>query len=157
MPFAAITSVHRRVASMALLLLSACSGADRIQQRATDTVNQARVTAERRDSVHDSAGAPCRNANLALSQAGADAGAGSRGVTYALSNVGPQPCTLEGHPGVALTDSAGRPLPGLRYDQMPDPSGAASGPVTLAPDEQATFSIVFTGISAGTLACACCK
>jgi hypothetical protein len=145
----------RRAAATALLsLFGACSGADQAQHRATDTVSQARVAAERRDSVHDSAGATCRSANLALSRVGADAGAGSRSVTYALTNVGPQPCTLAGPVGITLLDSAGRPLPGLHYEEAPAPEGAPAGPVRLAPDDQATFSILFTGIDAGTLSCA---
>jgi hypothetical protein len=149
-----------RLAVPALLLtalatiLGACDGADREQHRDSTTVDPARVAAERHASVQDSAGAPCRVANLALSRVGADAGAGSRGVTYALTNAGPRPCTLVGHPAVVLLDAAGRPLPGLRQDEAPAPDGGAAGPVTLAPDDQATFAIRFTGIDAGTLRCA---
>lgn len=153
-PFRAL----RRLAAAAGLLscLAACSAADEAQHRATDSVDVARTTAERRDSVPDGTGATCRGVDLALSLVGADAGAGNRGVTYALTNVGPQPCTLVGHPGISLVDSAGRPLPGVRFDEIPAigaEAGQPTAPVTLAPDGQATFTILFTGIAAGTLSC----
>lgn len=45
---------------------------------------------------------PCRTADLALELVGQDAGAGSRGATFALVNAAASPCVIEGRPRIAL-------------------------------------------------------
>ncbi|HEU4629477.1 MAG TPA: DUF4232 domain-containing protein, partial [Gemmatimonadaceae bacterium] len=150
---------HRppRRAALAWLLaaLCACGRADEPQHRATDTTRPATAPAGATAAASDGDSTRCGSAALALSRVAADAGAGSRSVTYALTNVGAHACTLAGHPGLVLADAAGRPLPGVRYDAIPAPDGSPGAgepapPVTLAPGEQATFTILFTGIAAST-------
>lgn len=81
-----------------------------------------------------------------------DAGAGQRGVTYALTNTGSSRCAVRGYPELALRDSAGAPLAGVSV--VRDADAAADSSVTLAPGARATFGIHFTGIPADGKPCA---
>lgn len=98
----------------------------------------------------------CTAAQLTASRLGGDAGAGQRGVTYALRNHGHVPCLIGGVPALVLLDSAGAPMPEPRAvpseADFPDATTARS-PLVLAPGDSAAFQITFAGISAGTLTC----
>lgn len=90
------------------------------------------------------AGAPCRGPQLQLAAAASDAGAGSRETVYALTNVGTQTCTLQGHVGLTLQDTQGRNLTAVRTDRI-DVGGApftGTAPVvTLPPQGKAWFGV----------------
>lgn len=64
---------------------------------------------------------PCRTPDLRLELVGQDAGAGSRGATFALTNAGSAPCRLEGRPRIALVgdDRAGA----LAVNEAPGETG----------------------------------
>lgn len=87
---------------------------------------------------------PCRGPQLRLTAEGADAGAGNRAATLALTNAGAQPCSLTGYPTVALEDAAGRPVAGLQVEQSPGAylrAGQVPAPVELAPQGRAFFDV----------------
>jgi hypothetical protein len=91
------------------------------------------------------AGVPaCRGPQLTLSAQGSDAGAGGRGVTLSLSNVGTRVCSLTGHPGLALIDGAGKRLADVRADQVVDAAGRPPEVVVLQPGGKAWFDVRWT-------------
>ncbi|MEO8294894.1 MAG: DUF4232 domain-containing protein [Gemmatimonadota bacterium] len=104
----------------------------------------------------DSAGltpapAVCRAADLEMSIEGSDAGAGQRGITFAMRNKGNAPCLTGGYPALRLADSLGHSLDSIAVLQIASSYEpiAVSSPFSLAPDSAAYFQITFTGIPAG--------
>lgn len=90
---------------------------------------------------------PCRGPQLRLSNEGGDAGAGNRIVNIGLQNVGAQPCSLTGYPGVTLQDAQGRTLTGIRAEQAAGSYFTADqppAPVVLAPQERAAFELAWS-------------
>jgi hypothetical protein len=64
-------------------------------------------------------------------------------LAFSLRNVGGSSCHTYGYPGVALLDSAGRPLPTPSVRTTHDIVGSAPAvPLTLAPGAKASFRIV---------------
>lgn len=94
---------------------------------------------------------PCAAAQLTLALESADAGAGNRGHTLAVTNVGPA-CTLEGWPEVRLLEEAGRTLEGVAVEQAPGGyfrAGQAPGPVQLATGARAYFDLLSSAVPHG--------
>lgn len=149
-------------AGAALLCLALIAACDRAApgRDAPDTTGAARGAAAGSASMPPLRQAPpiaCRTAALALTRVSMDAGAGQRDVTYALTNRDTAACTLRGYPRVILLGADDRPVPGVRTESAPGnyfDSASAPAVVTLAPGEQATFAIAFTGIRATERPCA---
>ncbi|WP_343053105.1 DUF4232 domain-containing protein [Brevundimonas lenta] len=92
------------------------------------------------------ASAPCRGPQLRLSAEGGDAGAGNRVSTIGVQNIGAQPCSLTGYPGVVLQDRQGRNLTAIRSEQSLGSyfrQNQAPTPVNLAPQAKAFFDIAW--------------
>lgn len=87
--------------------------------------------------------APCRTPALTLALVSQDAGAGSRGATFALTNAGSAPCRLEGAPRLALDGGAG--VEALEIAAAP----GAADPVDLAPGGRAWFDVLSSAMPHG--------
>jgi len=90
---------------------------------------------------------PCTSAQLAVAQAGSDAGAGSRALHFTLHNTSAHTCTLKGHAGMRLLDAAGHPLAGVTVKQREDSD--IQSPLTLPPGGSAWFQLIFPGATGG--------
>jgi membrane-bound inhibitor of C-type lysozyme len=98
------------------------------------------------------ASAPCRVAQLRLSNDAGDAGAGNRGQIFAVTNTGAAPCSVAGYPFVSLLDAQGRALTAVRADQNP----SVAAPVSIPANGKAYFDIAWTVVpdaSAGERIC----
>jgi hypothetical protein len=98
----------------------------------------------------------CRAADLIVTPAGGDAGAGQRGVIFALHNKSRSACFTKGYPSLRLLDMQGHPLDSLKM--MPfagsDFDGsAAPDSILLDPGNVASFQIEFTGIRGAGIPC----
>lgn len=92
---------------------------------------------------------PCRGPALSLARESGEGAAGSRFVTLSLTNEGSRPCSLTGHPGLALRDAGGRPLAQMRVVQEAGgyySGGRTPGPVTLAPGAKAWFDMTYSAL-----------
>lgn len=87
--------------------------------------------------------APCRTADLTLALVGQDAGAGSRGATFALVNDGAAPCSLEGRPRLALAGDERA----ARIAVAPAPGAETA--VVLAPGDRAWFDLISSALPHG--------
>lgn len=90
----------------------------------------------------------CPRGELGVRLVETDAGAGSRFVRIGLVHArGAAPCSLSGYPGVVLLAADGRPVPGMRVEQVAGPTSAPAEPpprVTLAPGAEAAFVVTYT-------------
>ena len=92
------------------------------------------------------AASPCKGPQLRLTAEGGDAGAGNRVSVLGVQNLGAQACSLTGYPAVVLQDRQGRPLTGIRAEQVPGNyfrTSPAPTPVLLAPQAKAFFDIAW--------------
>lgn len=92
----------------------------------------------------------CENSQLSVRRVSEDAGVGNVALTYAFTNNGSSPCTLNGYPGLALLDAKGQPLEGIKVIRSKDTyfsSQQTRQKVTLAPGKQASFQIAYNHIS----------
>ena len=92
----------------------------------------------------------CENSQLSVRRVSEDAGVGNVALTYAFTNNGSSPCTLNGYPGLALLDAKGQPLEGIKVIRSKDTyfsSQQTRQKVTLAPGTQASFQIAYNHIS----------
>jgi membrane-bound inhibitor of C-type lysozyme len=83
--------------------------------------------------------APCRSAQLRLSNDAVDAGAGNRANVFGVTNTGTGACSLSGYPSVSLLDAQGRALTKIRSDQNP----AIATPVSIPGNGKAFFDIAW--------------
>lgn len=100
-------------------------------------------------SASNGAAAPCRAAQLRLSDDGGDAGMGHRIRIIGVQNTGPQPCSLLGYPTVTLQNAQGKPLSQVRAQQNPGSylrAGQSPEAVTLAAQGKAFFDLAWTVI-----------
>lgn len=98
---------------------------------------------------------PCRGPQLKLSADGQDAGAGQRGLTVGVQNVGRQPCTLGGQPTVALADRQGRALTAIRSEPLLAPAAPAPAPVLLQSQGKAWFDMTWSAETGAPNPAAC--
>lgn len=89
--------------------------------------------------------APCRGAQLRLSTAGGDAGAGRRVSVIVVQNTGARACSLTGYPSVAVLDAKGSPLTAIRTEQHAA-GGNAARSIEVAPNGRAWFDLSWTVI-----------
>jgi membrane-bound inhibitor of C-type lysozyme len=89
--------------------------------------------------------APCRGAQLRLSTAGGDAGAGRRVSVIGVQNTGARACSLTGYPSVAVLDAQGRPMTAIRTEQHAA-AGNTARSIELAPNGRAYFDVSWTVI-----------
>ncbi|MEH1940573.1 MAG: DUF4232 domain-containing protein [Nostoc sp.] len=91
----------------------------------------------------------CETSQLSVRRVSQDAGVGNVALTYAFTNNGSSPCTLNGYPGLALLDAKDRPLQGIKVIRSKDTYFSSNQPqqrVTLAPGKQASFQIAYNHI-----------
>ncbi|MEH1937221.1 MAG: DUF4232 domain-containing protein [Nostoc sp.] len=92
----------------------------------------------------------CETSQLSVRRVSEDAGVGNVALTYAFTNNGSSPCTLNGYPGLALLDAKDQPLEGVKIIRSKDTYFSSQQPrqqVTLAPGKQASFQIAYNHIS----------
>ncbi|MEH1781011.1 MAG: DUF4232 domain-containing protein [Nostoc sp.] len=92
----------------------------------------------------------CETSQLSVRQVSKDAGVGNVGLTYAFTNNGSSPCTLNGYPGLALLDAKDQPLQGIKVIRSKGTYFSSKQPrqqVTLAPGKQASFQIAYNHVS----------
>ncbi|HYO53220.1 DUF4232 domain-containing protein [Archangium sp.] len=141
-PFRLLPSLLALVSSP--LLLVACQGHRHVS-----------VATNAPASENPSGGAtevqPCTSGQLALAEAGSDAGAGKRALHFTLRNTSLRTCTLKGNVGMRLLDASGRPLASVRVEQREDgvQANAASEPVTLSPGGSAWFLLIYPSATGG--------
>ncbi|HEX6533005.1 MAG TPA: DUF4232 domain-containing protein [Gemmatimonadaceae bacterium] len=148
-----MTLGRRRITVAPLLVAAVLSACDRRSARAggaTDSTPAARSASTAAPSPHArrsaSGPAPCVASELTLRRVGGDAGAGHRAVRMGLVNGAAEPCTLGGYPGVALLDSTGRPVSGLRVERAAGTYLTGERPdssLTLAPGAMAVFDVTW--------------
>lgn len=89
---------------------------------------------------------PCKGPQLKLAEDGGDAGAGNRVTVLSLQNLGAQPCSLTGYPGLTLEGEPTAALGRVRVEQRPGSyfrSGQAPAPVVLAPQAKGYFDLAW--------------
>ncbi|WP_157674702.1 DUF4232 domain-containing protein [Agrococcus jejuensis] len=87
----------------------------------------------------------CTASDLAVTQSTGDAGAGSVSVTFAFENVGVEPCTLAGFPGVSAVGGGD----GEQLGQPADRSDLAYDAVELPPGVTATAAMRMVNVAGG--------
>ncbi|MEH2025407.1 DUF4232 domain-containing protein [Nostoc sp.] len=98
----------------------------------------------------------CETSQLSVRRVFEDAGVGNVALTYAFTNNGSSPCTLNGYPGLALLDGKDQPLEGVKIIRSKDTYFSSQQPrqqVTLAPGKQASFQIAYNHISSPEKQC----
>ena len=98
----------------------------------------------------------CKTSQLSVRQVSEDAGVGNVALTYAFTNNGSSPCTLNGYPGLALLDEKNQPLKGVKILRSEDTYFSSKQPrqkVTLARGKQASFQIAYNHISSPNEQC----
>ncbi|MEH2378719.1 MAG: DUF4232 domain-containing protein [Nostoc sp.] len=91
----------------------------------------------------------CETSQLSVRQVSKDAGVGNVALTYAFTNNGSSPCTLNGYPGLAILDAKDQPLERVKVIRSKDTYFSSQQPrqqVTLAPGKQASFQIAYNHI-----------
>jgi len=102
------------------------------------------------------AAAPCRGPQLRLSREAADAGAGQRGMTVGVQNVGQQPCAVSGYPTVQLADARGRVITTVQSEPAPAVAiGGVQTGVLLQPQGKAVFDMTWSGTTGAANPSAC--
>ena len=135
-------TLSRLVAEDAPVVLEQCSR----PAPAAPVVAPAGAAAPSGPATAASGAPPCKGPQLKLSNEGGDAGAGNRVANIGLQNIGAQPCTVTGYPGVTVQDRQGRALAGVRAEQSTGSyftQGEAPVPVTLQPREKAAFELAW--------------
>lgn len=89
--------------------------------------------------------APCAADSLAVTAATGDAGAGSVTVTFTFENVGTEPCTLAGFPGVSAVGDGD----GTQIGEPATRSDATFEPVVVAPGDAATAALRMVNVAGG--------
>ncbi|MHC5595340.1 MAG: DUF4232 domain-containing protein [Nostoc sp.] len=98
----------------------------------------------------------CETSQLSVRRVSQDAGVGNVALTYAFTNNGTSPCTLNGYPGLALLDAKDQPLQGIKVIRSKGTYFSSKQPrkeVTLAPGKQASFQIAYNHISSPEKRC----
>ncbi|MEH2001859.1 MAG: DUF4232 domain-containing protein [Nostoc sp.] len=98
----------------------------------------------------------CETSQLSVRRVSEDAGVGNVALTYAFTNNGSSPCTLNGYPGLALLDAKDQPLEGVKVIRSQSTYFSSQQPrqqVTLAPGKQASFQIAYNHISSPEKQC----
>lgn len=132
--------------AVAVLALAGCAGG--VEPSPSPTVSPTATSDPGPTPTPSPSAAPdgaCAAAHLAVTQATGDAGAGSVTVTFAFENVGAEPCTLAGFPGVSAVGGGD----GEQIGDPADRSDAAYDAVELPPGAAATASMRMVNVAGG--------
>ena len=94
-------------------------------------------------NAHPAFADPCSGLHLKVENGGQDARNGRLTFGYTIRNIGPDTCTLGGHPTIELLDTKGVQLASVDIDEAPPTEGAGKEPLDLEPGDEAHFTLQF--------------
>ena len=152
----------------ALVLAGCSSGSPSVSSTTTTTTSRSTSTSTPTSTSSQSSSttggpttttvagvATCQPGQLTITAGMGNGAAGTISLTVTMVNKGPGTCTMNGYPGMQLLDASGASLPTnvVRGGGVDFLNPAASQPpslVTLAPGQQASFSLSYEDVPVGS-------